>query len=377
MAAHKYADPAKPWIGAYEEVERILPTDYRPLLDRRQTQHAIHAVKRYVEDRLCEALNLFRVEAPLIVSRDRGVNDDADLDGSRTPVEFRCGLGLDRAIPAQVVQSATKWKRMALRQFDCKAGEGICADVRAVRKDDFLDHDHSAYVDQWDWERAITPDQRSVAYLEDTVRRLWEILRGAEGYARREFPALRTREYPDLPDEVAFVHAEDLLEMYPDLPRKERETRLLEDRHAAAFIIGIGWELKDGHPHGTRPPDCDDWATPTTSEDGRPMHGLNGDLLVWNPVTRRRHELASIGIRVTKESLRRQLELTGRLDLLDLPYHRAILKERIPPSIGGGIGQSRTVMLLLRKAHIGEVSVSVWPRSLKEICERKNIRVLE
>jgi aspartate--ammonia ligase len=232
-------------------------------------------------------------------------------------------------------------------------------------------------VDQWDWERVITADQRTLEFLKDVVRRIWGVIKGAETFIQKEFPKLRNDRYPNLPDELTFLHAEDLLDMYPDLPRKQRETRVLSERHSAVFIIGIGWVLKDGYPHEMRAADYDDWVTPTVSEDGRPMHGLNGDILVWNPVTRRRHELTSMGVRVTKETLRQQLELSGQLDFLKLPYHQAILNDQIPLSIGGGIGQSRTTMLLLRKAHLGEVSVAVWPKRLKEICERKNIRVLE
>jgi len=373
----KSADLAGPGISTYEEVDAILPNDYTPLLDPKETQKALAAVKRYIEDGLNEALNLFTVEVPLIVSRESGVNDYLDRDGSRTPVEFPCGLGLEKRIDAQVVQAATKWKRMALAQFGCAPGEGINTDMRAVRKDYFLDHDHSAYVDQWDWERVITADERNLETLKATVRKIWKVIKGAERFLHEEFPALSDPRYPELPEELVFLHAEDLLEMFPDLPRKQRETKVLSEHFPAIFILGIGWVLGDGYPHEMRAADYDDWVTPTVSDDGRPMHGLNGDILVWNPVTRRRHELTSMGIRVTKETLRQQLEISGQLDFLNLPYHRAILNDEIPLSIGGGIGQSRTTMLLLRKAHLGEVSVSVWPRRLKEICERRNIRVLE
>jgi aspartate--ammonia ligase len=261
-------------------------------------------------------------------------------------------------------------------QFGMKVGEGLVTVMRAVRKDYFLDHDHSAYVDQWDWERVITPDQRNLTFLKDVVRRIWKVITGAERHVMEMFPKLKDPRYPPLPEELKFIHAEDLLDMYPDLPRKQRETQVLQ-KYPAVFIIGIGWVLKDGYPHEMRAADYDDWVTPTTSEDGRPMHGLNGDILVWNPVTRRRHELTSMGIRVTKETLRKQLEISGQLDFLKLPYHQAILNDQIPLSIGGGIGQSRTVMYLLRKAHLGEVSVTVWPKELKRICEARNIRVLE
>ena len=377
MRTNKVADLAGPGVSTYPEVEKSLPTDYRSLLNPKETQHAVTAVKRSIEDGLCRELNLFRVEVPLIVDRDSGVNDYLDRDGSRTPIEFPCGLGITPRITAQVVQAATKWKRMALRQFDCKPGEGIVTDMRAVRKDYFLDHDHSCYVDQWDWEKVITADQRNLNVLKDTVRRIWKVIKGAETFVLREFPKLRDPRYPELPEELTFIHAEDLLAMYPDLPRKQRETKIVSERHSAVFIIGIGWVLKDGFPHEMRAADYDDWATPTVSDDGRPMHGLNGDILVWNPVTKRRHELTSMGVRVTKETLKQQLEISQQLDFLKLPYHQAILNDQIPLSIGGGIGQSRTAMLLLRKAHLGEVSVTVWPKALKDVCSRKNIFVLE
>ena len=374
--ADKKADLAGPGISTYEEVEKILPKEYRSLLDPKETQIAITAAKRYIEDGLCKELNLIRVEVPLIVSRESGVNDYLDRDGSRTPVEFPCGLGLQRPVDAQVVQAATKWKRMALKQFAMKPGEGLVTDMRAVRKDYFLDHDHSSYVDQWDWERVITADQRNLTFLKDVVRRIWKVITGAERHVLQMFPKLKDPRYPPLPEELTFIHAEDLLEMFPDLPRKQRETQVLQ-KYPAIFIIGIGWVLKDGYPHEMRAADYDDWVTETKSEDGRQMHGLNGDILVWNPVTRRRHELTSMGIRVTKETLRKQLEISGQLDFLKLPYHQAILNDQIPLSVGGGIGQSRTMMYLLRKAHLGEVSVTVWPEQLNRICEAKNIHVLK
>lgn len=376
-ATGKAADLAGPGIGTYEEVERVLPSDYRSLLDPRETQIANTALKRFIMDGLCRELGLIQVEVPLIVDRESGVNDYLDRDGSRTPIEFNCGLGLDAPIRAQIVQAATKWKRMALRQFNLPVGQGLVTDMRAVRKDYFLDHDHSAYVDQWDWEKVITAEQRNLEYLKSTVRSIWRVIKGAEVFIQQEFPRLRDPRYPNLPDELHFVHAEEMLERYPDLPRKQRETRYVQEVSPAIFIIGIGWVLEDGYPHEMRAADYDDWATPTQTSQGKPAHGLNGDILVWNPVTRRRHELSSMGIRVTKETLRTQLELSRQLEFLKLPYHQAILNDQIPLSIGGGIGQSRTTMLLLRKAHLGEVSVTVWPKQLKEIGRRKNIHVLE
>jgi aspartate--ammonia ligase len=373
----KKDDLAGPGVGDYAELEKILPKDYMSLLSLKETQKAIFAAKQYIEENLCKELNLMMVQVPLIVDAESGVNDMLDRDGSRTPVQFHISNDYNKhPIDAQVVQAATKWKRMALKQFDLKPGEGICTDMRAVRKDYFLDHDHSAYVDQWDWEKVITETERNLSYLKDTVRKIWKVLKGAETQVQELFPQLKTGKYSDLPDEITFLHAEDILERYPNMPRKQRETAILQE-YPAIFIIGIGWVLKDGYPHEMRAADYDDWATETTSEDGRPMHGLNGDILVWNPVTKRRHELSSMGIRVNAASLKRQLELSGQLGFLNFQYHKGIMSGDLPLSIGGGIGQSRTYMYLLRKAHLGEVSVTVWPRILKEMCARKNIHVIE
>ena len=372
----KQADLAGPGISTYEEVARILPRNYDSLLTPKETMKALYGVKNYIEENLCKELNLMMVQVPLIVDRDSGVNDMLDRDGSRTPVEFPCGLGLEKRMDAQVVQAATKWKRMALRTFGLDMGEGLCTDMRAIRKDYFLDHDHSAYVDQWDWERVMSADQRNLDYLTDTVKRIWKVMVGAEEFAQDMYPQLKDPRFPNLPKELTFIHAEDILEMYPDLPRKERETRLIKEC-PAVFIYGIGWPLADGYPHELRAADYDDWVTETESKDGRPMHGLNGDILVYNHVTGRRHELTSMGIRVTKETLLRQLELSGQMDLVDQPYHQAILNDQIPLSIGGGIGQSRVYMLLLRKAHLGEVGVTIWPKQLRDICSERNIHVLQ
>jgi aspartate--ammonia ligase len=257
-----------------------------------------------------------------------------------------------------------------------KVGEGLNTDMHAVRKDYFLDHDHSAYVDQWDWELVITEDQRNLDFLTDIVKKIWKVLKGAEIYVHEQFPKLKSDKYPNLPDELTFLHAEEILNMFPDLPRKQRETEVLQ-KYPAIFIYGIGWPLEDGYPHEMRAADYDDWVTETTSADGKPMHGINGDILVWNYVTKRRHELTSMGVRVNKKTLKKQLEMSGQLDFLELPYHQAILNDEIPLSIGGGIGQSRTYMLLLGKAHLGEVSVTVWPKILKEMCAKKRIYVLE
>jgi len=377
-AADKKADLAGPGIGDYAELEKALPKTYHSILNVRETQEAIFHLRRYIEDNLCRELNLMMVQVPLIVDTESGVNDMLDRDGSRTPIGFHISNDRDKhPIDAQVVQAATKWKRTALKQFHCKVGEGICTDMRAVRKDYFLDHDHSCYVDQWDWERVITPDQRSLRFLELVVRRLWKVIVGAEKFAQEMFPQLKDDRFPNLPEELTFLHAEDILDMYPDLPRKQRETKVLKEYAPAIFIIGIGWPLKDGYPHENRAADYDDWVTETVVESGKDTHGLNGDILVWNGVTRRRHELTSMGIRVNAQTLRKQLEMAKLLDNLKFPYHQAIVNDQIPLSIGGGIGQSRTLMLLLRKAHLGEVSVTVWPKILKEMCAKRNIFVLE
>ena len=373
----KTADLAGPGIGDYTELETVLPDDYDSLLTPRATMEALFMAKTSIEEGLCRELGLMMVQVPLIVEADSGVNDYLDRDGSRGPIEFHISNdnGL-HPIDAQVVQAATKWKRMALAQFGMQRGEGICTDMKALRKDYFLDHDHSAYVDQWDWEKAIREEDRTLAYLTNTVRRIWSVITDTERDLQARFPQLATDRYPNLPEELMFLHAEDILDMYPELPRKQRETAVLQE-YPAVFIYGIGWELADGYPHEMRAADYDDWVSETASIDGRPMHGLNGDILVWNPVTQRRHELSSMGIRVTKDTLRQQLAITGQEDFLDLPYHRAILNDEIPLSIGGGIGQSRTYMSLLRKAHLGEVSVTVWPQVLKDMCAAKGIHVLE
>jgi len=374
--ADKKADLAGPGIGNYDDLERILPNDYRSLLSPKETQRALYDLKAYIEDHLCKELNLMMVQVPLIVDVESGVNDLLDRDGSRTPIQFHISNDYNKhPIDAQVVQAATKWKRVALKQFGMKVGEGICTDMRAARKDYFLDHDHSCYVDQWDWEKVITPKQRNLKFLKSTVQGIWKVLKGGERFIQKRYPKLHNKKYPDLPDELTFLHAEDILDMYPDLPRKARETEILQ-KYPAVFIIGIGWPLKDGYPHENRAADYDDWVTETGS-DGRSLHGLNGDILVWNHVTKRRHELTSMGIRVNADTLRKQLEMSGQLDFLRQPYHQGIVNNELPLSIGGGIGQSRTMMLLLKKAHLGEVSVTVWPNILKEMCRNKNIFVLE
>lgn len=372
----KKADLAGPGISTYEAVEKILPDGYDSLLDRKDTQKAIYEIKDYIEKNLCKELNLIMVQVPLIVEKESGVNDNLDRDGSRTPVDFPCGLGLEKRLNAQIVQAATKWKRVALKQFEMKPGEGLITDMRAVRKDYFLDHDHSSYVDQWDWEKVIEDKDRNLEVLKDVVSKIWKVIKNAELYVQDMFPALKNPKFPNLPEQLEFIHAEEILEMFPDLPRKQRETAILQ-KYPAIFIVGIGWPLEDGYPHEMRAADYDDWVTETNTTKGKPAHGINGDILVWNHVTKRRHELTSMGIRVNAHTLMKQLEMSGQLDLVSTPYHSAILDGKLPLSVGGGIGQARTQMLLLRKAHLGEVTVTVWPKQLKDICAKKNIWVLE
>jgi len=375
--ADKKADLAGPGIGDYAELEKILPRDYTSMLSPKETQLAVYAAKDYIEKNLCKQLNLIRVTVPLIVDVESGVNDYLDRDGSRTPIGFHISNDHNKnPIDAQVVQAATKWKRVALKQFGMKIGEGLLTDMRAVRKDYFLDHDHSAYVDQWDWELAITKEQRNLKFLKKVVEKIWKVIKGAETHVQKLFPQLKTDKYPDLPDKLTFIHAEDILAKYPDLPRKQRETAIVQE-YPAVFIYGIGWTLKDGYPHELRAADYDDWVTDTSSETGRDTHGLNGDILVWNPVTKRRHELTSMGIRVNADTLKMQLEITNQLHFMKLPYHQGVLNNQLPLSIGGGVGQSRTFMLLLKKAHLGEVSATVWPKILKDMCHKKNIHVIE
>src|SRR3974377_43768 len=278
--ADKKADLAGPGIGDYAELETILPRSYSSLLNPKETQKAIFAAKNYIEENLCKELNLMMVTVPLIVDVESGVNDLLDRDGSRTPIQFHISNDHDQhPIDAQIVQAATKWKRTALREFGMRLGEGLCTDMRAGRKDYFLDHDHSVYVDQWDWERAIHFYEHDLDFLKQTVNSIWKVLVDAEEYLQDRFPALKDKRYPNLPRKITFLHAEDILDMYPDLPRKQRETKLLQEC-PAVFIIGIGWTLNDGCPHEMRASDYDDWPSETRSIDGRPCHGLNGDILV-------------------------------------------------------------------------------------------------
>ena len=326
----KRADLAGPGIGSYDEVDRVLPDDYESALTPRATQEAIFAVKRSIEEGLCRELDLQMVQVPLIVGSESGVNDMLDRDGSRTPVQFRIANDGAHPVDAEVVQAATKWKRLALQQFGMRSRRGL-VHRHACGPQGLLPRPRPQCVRRPVGLGArITADERNLDHLKDTVRRIWSVLRGAEREVQALFPQLKDDRYPDLPEEITFVHAEELLARYPDLPRKQRETRLLQEI-PAVFLIGIGWTLADGYPHEMRAADYDDWVTPTTSPGGEPTHGLNGDILVWNPVTRRRHELSSMGVRVDASTLRQQLELTGQLDWLELPYHRGITERDAAP----------------------------------------------
>ncbi len=345
----------------HEPMLRI-PRDYVPLLDVLETERAIKLLKDSFERELAAALNLRRVTAPLFVLAGTGINDD--LNGVERPVSFPvAGLG---GATVEIVQSLAKWKRLALAELGLGVGEGIYTDMNAVRPDETLDELHSCYVDQWDWERVIAPEERTVAVLEATVRRIYAAIRRCEAQLADHFPQLR----PFLPEEVTFVHAETLARRFPGLSPRERETQATAE-YGAVFIIGIGAPLPDGRPHDGRAPDYDDWITPNGG--GR---GLNGDLLVRHPVLACACELSSMGIRVTPESLLAQLAAAGCEARRHLHFHRRLLAGELPLTMGGGIGQSRLAMVLLRKAHIGEVQASVWPAGVREALRKANVALL-
>lgn len=341
----------------------LLPPSYQPLLGVKETERAIKNLKDFFELNLGTELNLSRVTAPLFVRAGTGINDD--LNGIERPVSFPVrdlpGVGVE------IVQSLAKWKRMMLGELGFEPGYGLYTDMNAIRADETLDNTHSLYVDQWDWERVITPGERNLEFLQKVVRKIYAILKRTEHFIFERYPAIR----PELPEEITFVHTEDLLARWPDLSPKEREARLLEECQAA-FIIGIGAPLANGEPHDGRAPDYDDWTTPT----GGCHQGLNGDLFVWNPVLRTAFELSSMGIRVDAEALLKQLALRGCEQRRELFWHQRLLNQQMPLSIGGGIGQSRLCMYFLRKAHIGEIQASLWPEDMIGTCRQHNIPLL-
>lgn len=333
----------------------IKPTEYKALLDTKQTEQGIKLIKEFFQQNLSTELRLRRVTAPLFVLKGLGINDD--LNGVERAVTFPV-KDLNDA-KAEVVHSLAKWKRLTLAEYEIEPGYGIYTDMNAIRADEELDNLHSLYVDQWDWEAVITKEQRTVSYLKHIVERIYAAIRRTEYLACETYQQLR----PFLPEKITFVHSEELLAMYPDLTPKEREDRICR-KYGAVFVIGIGGKLADGKKHDGRAPDYDDWST--MAEDGRV--GLNGDILIWYPVLQRSFELSSMGIRVDKEALLRQLQIEGKEDRKELYFHKKLLADELPLSIGGGIGQSRLCMVMLHKAHIGEIQASIWPTEMREEC---------
>ncbi|MBN2021652.1 MAG: aspartate--ammonia ligase [Pirellulales bacterium] len=341
----------------------VFPKDYRPLLSTREVETAIKDIKDFFERNLAAALNLQRVSAPLFVRGGAGVNDD--LNGVEQPVRFQ--VKEDGYAPVEIVQSLAKWKRLALKRYGYQVGEGLYTDMNAVRPDETLDSIHSIYVDQWDWEKIIAPDERNRAALEAAVRDIYNVICRTEFHLASEYSCIR----PILPEHIAFLTAEELCRRWPDVDPRERENRACRE-HRAVFILGIGANLPDGKPHDGRAPDYDDWTTPRP--DGG--LGLNGDILLWNPVLGRAFEISSMGIRVDPAALLRQLKIRGLESRLDLPFHRMLAAGELPQSMGGGIGQSRLCMFFLRTAHIGEVSVGIWPDAMQDACAQAGILLL-
>ena len=333
------------------------------LTEKFQTEEAISTVKSTFEQQLSRALTLKKISAPMIVLKGTGVNDD--LNGIERAVKFPV-KGLEDQ-PAEVVQSLAKWKRIRLKEYGIQPGTGILTDMRALRPDEDFTPIHSIFVDQWDWEICMQEDERKIDFLKQTVEKIYSAIKATEKTISEKYP----EKYQILPEKITFIHTEDLLQRYPDLTPKERENAAAKE-HGAIFLIGIGGKLSNGEAHDGRAPDYDDWTTKSEKEHA----GLNGDLIVWNPVLEQAFELSSMGIRVDAETLQRQLEIRGQEERKKLFYHRQLLSGELPQSIGGGIGQSRLCMFLLRKSHIGEVQVSIWPESLRENYAEKGIFLL-
>lgn len=345
------------------ESDLYIPDRYAPLLDLRETEKAIGQIKNFFQTNLSFELELMRVTAPLFVKAGTGINDD--LNGIERPVSFNIrGAG---GVDVEMVQSLAKWKRMMLADYGVQQGHGLCTDMNAIRPDDILDNTHSIYVDQWDWERVISEEERNLEFLKCIVRKIYDVIRRTEKYICYRRNVIE----PILPEKITFVHSEELEELYPDLTPKERENIICREA-GAVFLIGIGGNLKNGMPHDGRAPDYDDWSTPT----GGGRIGLNGDILVYYPLFDCAYELSSMGIRVDPEALLRQLEITDNNKRKDLLFHRRLLNGELPLSIGGGIGQSRLCMFYLRKAHIGEIQASIWPDDMVETCRKHNIVLL-
>jgi len=334
----------------------MIPDNYYSLLNIYDTQKAISLLRRIFEDNLAARLNLYRVSAPLFVRKDSGINDN--LNGYERPVEFDI---LHAEGTAQVVQSLAKWKRLALKNYNFYPGKGLYTEMNAIRRDeDVLDNLHSVYVDQWDWEKVITENERTINYLKTTVFDIIDALYQTQKTMQAIYPALKR--VPMISKEISFVTAQELEDLWPDLSPKERENAYVKD-HPTTFIIGIGGKLKSGVPHDGRAPDYDDW-------------DLNGDIILWDDVMQCPIEISSMGIRVDPESLDKQLTLAGCDDRRELPYHKMLLNGELPLTIGGGIGQSRVSMLLLGKAHIGEVQASIWDDETCKICAEHDVTLL-
>ena len=342
----------------------IKPANYKALLDMKQTELGIKQIKEFFQQNLSSELRLRRVTAPLFVLKGMGINDD--LNGVERAVSFPIkDLGDQQA---EVVHSLAKWKRMTLADYNIGPGYGIYTDMNAIRADEELGNLHSLYVDQWDWERTITQEQRNIDFLKSIVTRIYSAMRRTEYMICEMYPQIKSF----LAHDIQFIHSEELLQMYPDKTPKEREN-LITQKYGAVFIIGIGCKLSNGEPHDLRAPDYDDY---TTIDPSTGLSGLNGDLLVWNEVLGRAIELSSMGIRVDKEALLRQLALSGKEDRKELYFHKRLLNGSLPLSIGGGIGQSRLCMLYLKKAHIGEIQASIWPESMRKECEEHGMTLI-
>lgn len=341
----------------------IKPENYKALLDLPQTELAIKRIKDFFLSSISTELRLRRVTAPLFVLKGLGMNDD--LNGVERPVTFPI-KDIDDA-KAEVVHSLAKWKRVTLAEYKVQPSYGIITDMNAIRADEEMGNLHSLYVDQWDWERVITAEQRTISYLKRIVRRIYSAILRTEFYICETYPQLT----PFLPEDIHFIHAEELRQRYPDLTPKQREDAICKE-YGAVFIIGIGCKLGDGKVHDMRAPDYDDYST--IAENGLP--GLNGDLMIWYPVLRRAVELSSMGIRVDKEALLRQLQESGKEERKELYFHQRLLNDTLPLSVGGGIGQSRLCMILLHKAHVGETQSSIWPEDMRKACKEAGIMLI-
>lgn len=341
----------------------ILPKGYQALIDLKQTEQGIKQIKDFFQLSLSSELRLRRVTAPLFVLSGTGINDN--LSGRERPVGFQIKDLNDQK--AEIVHSLAKWKRLTLAEYHIESGYGIYTDMNAIRADEELGNLHSLYVDQWDWELAIEEKDRNIEYLKNVVRRIYGAIRQTEYLVFEQFPNIS----PVLPEKIAFIHSEELVKKYPNLSPKERENEFTKE-HKAAFIIGIGGALSNGNKHDDRAPDYDDWTTP--NEEG--FLGLNGDLFVWNEVLGSSLELSSMGIRVDKKALLKQLEVCGCEDRKELYFHKKLLNGELPLSIGGGIGQSRLCMFLLRKGHIGEIQASIWPEDMQKTCREHGMMLI-